>query len=180
MIFYYFSENVNFLARKVHISEKCDPRTEALHSKNMYNSIGFWTIPETCTRTQFWSIFRKCYISNWKRMILQHRFQASRRISRFYSWNIAFPWNQVKMHSKIDSSESLKILGNSSVFRNCRIYTHDPHLSEIVTFLARKTRFSEMSWRFCKIATDLREIKTLRILLVLKLCLTSRLKFRSV
>ncbi len=145
MIFYYFSENVNCLARKVHISEKCDPRTEALHSKHNYNFTGFWTIPETCARTRFWSIFWKCYISNWKRMILQHRFQASRGNSRFSSWKIAFSWNRFKMHSKTDYSESLKITGNSSVFRNGRIYTHDPHLSEIATVLARKTRFSEMS-----------------------------------
>ncbi len=146
MIFYYFSEHVNFLARKVHISEKCDPRTEALHSKNNYNSRGVLTLPETCTRTRFWSIFRTCYISNWKRMILQHRFQASRGHCRFSSWKIAFYWNQVKMHSKIDYSESLKILGNSSVFffRNCRIYSHDPHLSGIVTFLTRKTRFQQI------------------------------------
>ena len=132
-----------FLVRKVHISEKCDPRTEALPSKNNYNSLGFWTIPDTCTRTRVWSIFRKCHMSYWKRMILQHRFQASGRNCRFSIWKIALYWNQVKMHSKIDSSESLKILWNSSVFfvRNCRIYTHDPHLSEIVTFLARKRDF---------------------------------------
>ncbi len=162
------------------MSEKCDPRTEALHSKHNYNSLGFLTIPETCTRTRFWSIFRNCSISKWTRMILQHRFQASRRNCRFSSWKIACSGNLVKMHSKNDYSESLKIQGNSSVFRKCRIYSHDLHLSEIVTFLARKTRFSEMSWRFCKIATDLRESTTLRILLVLKLCLTWRLEFRSV
>ena len=110
MICYYFP------ARNVLISENCEPRTETPHSKNMYNSIGFWTIPETCTRTRFWSIFRKCYISIWKRMILQHRFQASRRNCRFSSWKIAFYWNRVRMHSKIDYSESLKIQWNSSVF----------------------------------------------------------------
>ena len=84
---------------------------------------------------------------HWKRMILQYRFQASRRNWRFSSWKRALYWDRVKMHSKIDSSESLKILWNSSVFfvRNCRIYTHDPHLSEIDTFLARTTRFSEIS-----------------------------------
>ena len=145
MHFNWFYETVHFLARKVHISENCEPRTETPHSRNIYNSIGFLTIPENCTRTRFWSIFRKCYISSWKRMILQHRFQASRGNCRFSSWKIAFYWNRVKMHSKTDSSESLKIIWNSSVFRNGRIYTHDPHLSEIVTFLARKTRFSEMS-----------------------------------
>ena len=145
MSFNYLSDNVHFLARKVYISEKCDPRTEALPSKNNYNSLGFWTIPETCTRTRFWNIFRKYYISYWKRMILQHRFQASRRNCRFSSWKIAFYWNRVKMHSKIDSSESSKILGNSSVVRNCRIYSHDPHLSGIVTFLTRKTRFPDIS-----------------------------------
>ncbi len=138
-------EHVHFLARKVHISENCEPRTETPHSRNIYNSIGFFTIPENCTRTRFWSIFRKCYISNWKRMILQHRFQASRRNWRFSSWKIAFYWNQIKMHSETDSSESLKTIWNYSVFRNGRIYTHDPHLSEIVTFLTRKTRFSEIA-----------------------------------
>ncbi len=138
-------EHVHFLARKVHISENCEPRTETPHSRNIYNSIGVLTIPENCTRTRFWSIFRKCYISNWKRMIMQHRFQASRINCRFSSWKIALSWNQVKMHSKTDSSESLKIIGNSSVFRNGRIYTHDPHLSEIVIFPARRTRFSEKS-----------------------------------
>ncbi len=78
-------------------------------------------------------------------MILQHRFQASKGNVRFSSWEIVCYLNQVKMHSKIDSSESLNILGNYSVFQNCRIYTHDPHLSEIVTFLARKTRLSDIS-----------------------------------
>ncbi len=145
MHFIYLSETVHLLARKMHISENCEPRTETPHSRNIYNSTGFLTIPENCTRTRFLNIFRKYYISNWKRMILQHRFQASRRNSRFSSWKVTCSWNQVKIHSKIDSLESLKILRNSTVFRNCRIYTHDPHLSEIVTFLARKTRFSEMS-----------------------------------
>ena len=41
MIFNYFSDNVNFLTKKVYISENCEPRTEALHSKNYYNSMGF-------------------------------------------------------------------------------------------------------------------------------------------
>ncbi len=116
MYFDYFSEHMYFPARTVLISDNCEPRTETLHSKHIYNSLGFCMIPENCTRTRFWSIFRKCYISNWKRMILQHRFQASRINCRFSSWKIAFSWNQVKMHSKTDSSESLQIIGNSSVF----------------------------------------------------------------
>ena len=42
MHFNCFSDNVHFLARKVHISENCEPRTETPHSRNIYNSIVFY------------------------------------------------------------------------------------------------------------------------------------------
>ena len=42
MNFNYCSENVHLLARKVLISENCEPRTETPHSKNINSSIGFF------------------------------------------------------------------------------------------------------------------------------------------